>query len=79
MDHMVVPSVKVSFLPHYPVSQLFLSELQCTSKLRSVLVFPDVLAKFPPMSVKMKQPFCMQPWDSLVMVKKLFKVHKVLD
>ncbi|XP_056171319.1 homeobox-DDT domain protein RLT3-like [Syzygium oleosum] len=33
----------------------------------------DVLAKFPPISVKMKQPFCMQPWDSLEMVKKLFK------
>ncbi|XP_048139087.1 homeobox-DDT domain protein RLT3 isoform X2 [Rhodamnia argentea] len=33
----------------------------------------DFLAKFPPMSVKMKQPFCMQPWDSLETVKKLFK------
>lgn len=33
----------------------------------------DLLAKFPPISVKMKQPFCMQPWDSLEMVKKLFK------
>ncbi|KAI5336594.1 hypothetical protein L3X38_015862 [Prunus dulcis] len=35
----------------------------------------DLLAKFPPNSVKMKQPFCMQPRDSsLKIVKKLFKV-----
>ncbi|VVA21044.1 Hypothetical predicted protein [Prunus dulcis] len=34
----------------------------------------DLLAKFPPNSVKMKQPFCMQPWDSSPeIVKKLFK------
>ncbi|BBH09098.1 Homeodomain-like transcriptional regulator, partial [Prunus dulcis] len=34
----------------------------------------DLLAKFPPNSVKMKQPFCMQPRDSsLKIVKKLFK------
>ncbi|CAL2224942.1 unnamed protein product [Prunus armeniaca] len=34
----------------------------------------DFLAKFPPNSVKMKHPFCMQPWDSSPeIVKKLFK------
>lgn len=35
-----------------------------------------MLAKFPPNSVKMKQPFGMQPWDSSIDIsKKLFKVH----
>ncbi|KAL6870596.1 hypothetical protein ACP4OV_014444 [Aristida adscensionis] len=35
----------------------------------------DLLAKFPPQSVKMKQPFSMKPWDSSPeMVKKLFQV-----
>lgn len=39
----------------------------------------DLLAKFPPSSVKMKQPFAMQPWDSsLESVKKLFKVFHFL-
>ncbi|KAJ6343212.1 hypothetical protein OIU76_005030 [Salix suchowensis] len=39
----------------------------------------DLLAKFPPNSVKMKQPFAMQPWDSsLEAVKKLFKVFHFL-
>ncbi|XP_021819888.1 homeobox-DDT domain protein RLT3 isoform X1 [Prunus avium] len=39
----------------------------------------DFLAKFPPNSVKMKQPFCMQPWDSSPeIVKKLFKVFHFL-
>ncbi|CAB4261712.1 unnamed protein product [Prunus armeniaca] len=34
----------------------------------------DFLPKFPPNSVKMKHPFCMQPWDSSPeIVKKLFK------
>ncbi|KAG2713473.1 hypothetical protein I3760_04G177700 [Carya illinoinensis] len=39
----------------------------------------DVLAEFPPNSVKMKQPFCMQPWESSPgIVKKLFKVFHFL-
>ncbi|XP_022771609.1 homeobox-DDT domain protein RLT3-like isoform X2 [Durio zibethinus] len=39
----------------------------------------DLLAKFPPNSVKMKQPFSMQPWDSSPeTVKKLFKVFHFL-
>ncbi|EXB42573.1 hypothetical protein L484_011346 [Morus notabilis] len=39
----------------------------------------DVLAKFPPNSVKMKQPFSTQPWESSVeIVKKLFKVFHFL-
>lgn len=37
-----------------------------------------MLAKFPPNSVKMKHPFCTQPWDSSPeIVKKLFKVHSL--
>ena len=37
-----------------------------------------MLAKFPPNSVKMKHPFCTQPWDSSPeIVKKLFKVHNL--
>lgn len=39
----------------------------------------DLLAKFPPNSVKMKQPFGTQPWDSSPeTVKKLFKVFHFL-
>ncbi|XP_031281488.1 homeobox-DDT domain protein RLT3 isoform X2 [Pistacia vera] len=39
----------------------------------------DLLAKFPPNSVKMKQPFGAQPWDSSPeAVKKLFKVFHFL-
>ncbi|XP_039039455.1 homeobox-DDT domain protein RLT3-like [Hibiscus syriacus] len=39
----------------------------------------DLLAKFPPNSIKMKQPFSMQPWDSSPeTVKKLFKVFHFL-
>uniref|UniRef100_A0A2N9IPY1 Homeobox domain-containing protein n=1 Tax=Fagus sylvatica TaxID=28930 RepID=A0A2N9IPY1_FAGSY len=39
----------------------------------------DLLATFPPSSVKMKQPFCTQPWDSSPeIVKKLFKVFHFL-
>ncbi|XP_062096567.1 homeobox-DDT domain protein RLT3-like [Humulus lupulus] len=38
-----------------------------------------MLVKFPPNSVKMKQPFSMQPWDSSPeIVKKLFKVFHFL-
>ncbi|PWA91394.1 DDT domain-containing protein [Artemisia annua] len=36
----------------------------------------DLLAKFPPSSVRMKQPLHMQPWDSSPhLVKKLFKIY----
>ncbi|PRQ51784.1 putative transcription factor & chromatin remodeling DDT family [Rosa chinensis] len=39
----------------------------------------DSLVKFPPSSVKMKQPFHLQPWDSSPeIVKKLFKVFHFL-
>uniref|UniRef100_A0A803NVL8 Homeobox-DDT domain protein RLT3 n=1 Tax=Cannabis sativa TaxID=3483 RepID=A0A803NVL8_CANSA len=39
----------------------------------------DLLANFPPNSVKMKQPFSMQPWDSSPeIVKKFFKVFHFL-
>ncbi|KAE8699577.1 Homeodomain-like transcriptional regulator isoform 2 [Hibiscus syriacus] len=39
----------------------------------------DLLAKFPPSSVKMKLPFSMQPWNSSPKtVKKLFKVFHFL-
>ncbi|KAL3573086.1 hypothetical protein D5086_026990 [Populus alba] len=39
----------------------------------------DLLVKFPPNSVKLKQPFAMQPWDSSPeAVKKLFKVFHFL-
>ncbi|CAL2258591.1 unnamed protein product [Prunus armeniaca] len=38
----------------------------------------DFLAKFRPNTVKMKHPFCMQPWDSSPeIVKKLFKVYEL--
>jgi hypothetical protein len=46
--------------------------------IKNFLIFSDLLAKFPPNSVKMKQPLCMQPWDSSPeIVKKLFKVIRV--
>ncbi|KAL6644463.1 hypothetical protein ACP70R_016071 [Stipagrostis hirtigluma subsp. patula] len=39
----------------------------------------DLLAKFPPQSVKMKQPFSMKPWDSSPeMVKKVFQVVRFI-
>ncbi|XP_008795938.2 homeobox-DDT domain protein RLT3-like [Phoenix dactylifera] len=39
----------------------------------------DLLARFPPESVKMKLPFCTRPWDSSPeLVKKLFKVLRFL-
>ncbi|XP_068648262.1 homeobox-DDT domain protein RLT3-like [Aristolochia californica] len=37
----------------------------------------DLLARFPPQSVKMKQPFCGRPWE-LETLKKLFKVFRFL-
>ncbi|KAJ0960513.1 hypothetical protein J5N97_001603 [Dioscorea zingiberensis] len=39
----------------------------------------DLLARFPPQTVKMKLPLCMKPWDSSQeLVKKLFKVFQFL-
>ncbi|KAJ8627219.1 hypothetical protein MRB53_020526 [Persea americana] len=39
----------------------------------------DLLARFPPLSVKMKQPLCTRPWDSSPeIVKKLFTVFRFL-
>nr|XP_010932083.1 homeobox-DDT domain protein RLT3 [Elaeis guineensis] len=39
----------------------------------------DLLARFPPQSVKMKPPLCIRPWDSSPeLVKKLFKVLRFL-
>ncbi|KAH1081630.1 hypothetical protein J1N35_021391 [Gossypium stocksii] len=50
-----------------------------TSGLLGCSLCKDLLAKFPPDSVKMKQPFSMQPWDSSPeTVKKLFKVFHFL-
>ncbi|XP_039031449.1 homeobox-DDT domain protein RLT3-like isoform X2 [Hibiscus syriacus] len=50
-----------------------------TSGLLGCSLCKDLLAKFPPSTVKMKQPFSMQPWDSSPeTVKKLFKVFHFL-
>ncbi|KAH7576570.1 hypothetical protein JRO89_XS01G0111400 [Xanthoceras sorbifolium] len=50
-----------------------------TNGLRGCSLCRDLLAKFPPNSVKMKQPFATQPWDSSPeTVKKLFKVFHFL-
>ncbi|KAJ0550612.1 hypothetical protein HanHA300_Chr07g0247401 [Helianthus annuus] len=47
------------------------------NRLHGCSLCKDLLAKFPPNSVRMKQPFHMQPWDSSPqLVKKLFKVHR---
>jgi hypothetical protein len=54
----------------------------CASLFSCSLVFPnynaflaDLLARFPPPSVRMKQPFPTKPWESSPeMVKKLFQV-----
>ncbi|OWM73841.1 hypothetical protein CDL15_Pgr018901 [Punica granatum] len=47
--------------------------------LRGCSLCKDLLPKFPPISVKMKKPFSIQPWDSsLEMVKKLFKAFHFL-
>ncbi|CAM8918055.1 unnamed protein product [Rhodiola kirilowii] len=46
-----------------------------TSGLHRCSFCKDLLSKFPPSALKMKQPFCIQPWQSSpVMVKQLFKV-----
>ncbi|MFS7957400.1 putative transcription factor & chromatin remodeling DDT family [Helianthus anomalus] len=45
------------------------------NRLHGCSLCKDLLAKFPPNSVRMKQPFHMQPWDSSPqLVKKLFKI-----
>ncbi|CAK9309644.1 unnamed protein product [Citrullus colocynthis] len=50
-----------------------------TNGVNSCSLCKDMLAKFPPNSVKMKQPFGMQPWDSSIDIsKKLFKVFNFL-
>uniref|UniRef100_A0A0A0K3U2 DDT domain-containing protein n=1 Tax=Cucumis sativus TaxID=3659 RepID=A0A0A0K3U2_CUCSA len=50
-----------------------------TNGVNSCSLCKDMLAKFPPNSVKMKQPFGMQPWDSSRDIcKKLFKVFNFL-
>lgn len=46
---------------------------------RSCSLCKDLLARFPPQSVKMKQPLCTRPWDSSPeIVRKLFKVFQFL-
>ncbi|CAK9187629.1 unnamed protein product [Ilex paraguariensis] len=46
-----------------------------TNGLHGCSLCKDLLAKFPPNSVTMKQPLCMQPWDSSPeLAKKLFKI-----
>ncbi|KAL0560568.1 hypothetical protein IC582_000977 [Cucumis melo] len=50
-----------------------------TNGVNSCSLCKDMLGKFPPNSVKMKQPFGMQPWDSSRDIgKKLFKVFNFL-
>ncbi|KAL5554766.1 hypothetical protein UlMin_042167 [Ulmus minor] len=50
-----------------------------TNGLRSCSLCKDMLAEFPPNSVKMKQPLSSQPWESSPeIVKKLFKVFHFL-
>ncbi|KAA8534625.1 hypothetical protein F0562_032116 [Nyssa sinensis] len=50
-----------------------------TNGLHGCSLCKDLLAKFPPNSVTMKQPLFMQPWDSSPeLVKKLFKVFHFL-
>ncbi|XP_076925029.1 homeobox-DDT domain protein RLT3-like [Bidens hawaiensis] len=66
--------------------ELELRELQETSNpltrcahcaangLRGCSLCKDLLSKFPPNSVRMKQPLHMQPWNSSQLVRKLFKI-----
>lgn len=43
-------------------------------------IISDLLDKFPPNSVEMKQPLCVQPWESSPeIVSKLFKVRRQSD
>ncbi|KAJ4791039.1 Homeodomain-like transcriptional regulator [Rhynchospora pubera] len=58
--------------------------LRCSAHLSSsgrhgCALCKDLLARFPPHNVKMKQPFSARPWDSSPeLVKKLFKVLRFL-
>ncbi|XP_043804783.1 homeobox-DDT domain protein RLT3 isoform X2 [Manihot esculenta] len=55
------------------------SEHCANNRLHGCTLCKDLLPKFPPNSVKMKQPFAKQPWDSSPeTVKKLFKVFHFL-
>ncbi|KAF7813933.1 homeobox-DDT domain protein RLT3-like [Senna tora] len=54
---------------------LVCSDHLAASKIHGCSLCKDVLPKFPPDTVKMKKPICLQPWDSSPkIVKKLFKV-----
>ncbi|CAL1408034.1 unnamed protein product [Linum trigynum] len=56
-------------------SPLTCSEHCAANGLHSCSLCKDLLPKFPPVSVHMKQPFAVQPWErSSETVKKLFKV-----
>ncbi|CAL0312552.1 unnamed protein product [Lupinus luteus] len=58
---------------------LMCSEHLATSGILGCSLCKDVLVKFPPDTVKMKKPICLQPWDSSPeIVKKLFKVFHFL-
>uniref|UniRef100_A0A2P2MBS6 Uncharacterized protein LOC105643603 isoform X1 n=1 Tax=Rhizophora mucronata TaxID=61149 RepID=A0A2P2MBS6_RHIMU len=58
---------------------LICSDDCATNGLHGCSLCKDLLPKFPPNAVKMKQPFTMQPWgSSLDAVKKLFKVFHFL-
>ncbi|KAE9614034.1 putative transcription factor & chromatin remodeling DDT family [Lupinus albus] len=58
---------------------LMCSDHLATSGILGCSLCKDVLVKFPPDTVKMKKPICLQPWDSSPeIVKKLFKVFHFL-
>ncbi|XP_019421856.1 PREDICTED: homeobox-DDT domain protein RLT3-like [Lupinus angustifolius] len=58
---------------------LMCSDHLATSGMFGCSLCKDVLVKFPPDTVKMKKPICLQPWDSSPeIVKKLFKVFHFL-
>ncbi|KAI3721692.1 hypothetical protein L2E82_32709 [Cichorium intybus] len=72
--------------------ELELRELQATSnpltccdhcaanRLHGCSLCKDLLAKFPPNSIRMKQPLHVQPWDSSPqLVKKLFKIFHFIS
>ncbi|KAE9607616.1 putative transcription factor & chromatin remodeling DDT family [Lupinus albus] len=58
---------------------LMCSDHLATSGMLGCSLCKDVLVKFPPDTVKMKKPICLQPWvSSPEIVKKLFKVFHFL-
>ncbi|CAI9273230.1 unnamed protein product [Lactuca saligna] len=72
--------------------ELELRELQATSnpltccahcsanRLHGCSLCKDLLARFPPNSIRMKQPLHVQPWDSSpLLVKKLFKIFHFIS